>query len=101
MKITKNQLKRIIREEKQRLINELSPADMGMAAARMDDQRRDAAKKRGPSSGPFRHPKTGEDMFLMLNDIVDKLLDMGMDPMELGGELRGLAADVEDSMPQG
>ena len=42
MKITKRQLKRIIKEEKARLMNEVSPADMGMAAARMDDQNRDA-----------------------------------------------------------
>ena len=41
MKITKRQLRRIIREEKARLMKEVSPADMGMAAARMDDQRRD------------------------------------------------------------
>ena len=33
----------------------------------------------------------------MLNDIVDKLLDAGIDNMELAGELRGLADDVEDS----
>ena len=42
MKITKRQLRRIIREEKARIINEMSPAEMGMAAARMDDQNRDA-----------------------------------------------------------
>ena len=41
MKITKRQLRRIIREEKARLMNEMSPAEMGMAAARMDDQKRD------------------------------------------------------------
>ncbi len=41
MKITKRQLRRIIREEKARLMKEVSPADMGMAAARMDDQNRD------------------------------------------------------------
>ena len=69
MKITKNQLRRIIKEEKTKLVSEMG----------------------------FRHPKTGEDMFLMLNDIVDKLLDMGMDTAELAGELRGLADDVEDS----
>jgi len=69
MKITKRQLRRIIKEEKAKLVSEMG----------------------------FRHPKTGEDMFLMLNDIVDKLLDMGMDNMELAGELRGLADDVEDS----
>ena len=41
MKITKRQLRRIIREEKARIMNEMSPAEMGMAAARMDDQNRD------------------------------------------------------------
>lgn len=40
MKITKRQLKRIIKEEKARLLRELTPADMGIAAAKMDDQRR-------------------------------------------------------------
>ena len=72
MKITKKQLRRIIKEEKAKLINK---------------------------PGGFRHPKTGEDMFLMLNDIVDKLLDAGIDTMELANELRGIADDVEDSAP--
>ena len=69
MKITKNQLRRIIKEERAKLLNE----------------------------DGYRHPKTGEDMFLMLNDIVDKLLDMGMDTAVLSAELRGLADDVDDS----
>ena len=69
MKITKRQLRRIIKEEKAKLVSEMG----------------------------FRHPKTGEDLLLMLNDVVDKLLDQGMDTMELAGELRGLADDVEDS----
>ena len=72
MKITKRQLRRIIKEERAKLLNEAG----------------------------YRHPKTGEDMFLMLNDIVDKLLDMGMDTMKLARELRGLEDDVEDSAPQ-
>ena len=42
MKITKRQLRRIIREEKARLMKEVSPADMGMAAAGIDDQKRGA-----------------------------------------------------------
>ena len=71
MKITKNQLKRIIKEERAKLLKEQA----------------------------YRHPRTGEDMFLMLNDIVGKLLDMGMDTSELAGDLRGLADDVEDSAP--
>ena len=38
MKITKRQLRRIIREEKSRLLNEMTPADAGFEAARMDDK---------------------------------------------------------------
>ena len=75
MKITKKRLRRIIKEERAKLLKENLP-------------------------GGYRHPKTGEDMFLMLNDIVDKLLDAGIDTMELANELRGLADDVEDSAPQ-
>ena len=69
MKITKRQLRRIIKEEKQKLVKEAN----------------------------LRHPETGENMFLMLNDIVDMLLSAGFDERELAGELRGLADDVEDS----
>tara|TARA_B100000886_G_C20347268_1_gene459218 strand:+ start:159 stop:392 length:234 start_codon:yes stop_codon:yes gene_type:complete len=72
MKITKRQLRRIIKEEKAKLVNEM----------------------RG-----YRDPKTGEDLFLKLNGIVDMLLDMGMDTLELANELRGLADDVEESGP--
>jgi hypothetical protein len=71
MKITKRQLKRIIKEEKAKLLNEAG----------------------------YRHPATGEDLFLILNDAIDKLLDAGMDTEELAGELEGLAADVRDSAP--
>ena len=66
MKITKRQLKRIIKEEKAKVLKE------------------DA----------FRHPKTGENMWLMLNDIVDNLLTNGVDPEEIANELNGLATDV-------
>lgn len=72
MKITKKQLRKIIAEEKNKLLKEA-----------------------------YRDPKTGEDLFLKLNDIVGMLLDMGIDEMELANELRGLADDVEDSVPVG
>ena len=74
MKITKRQLRRIIKEEKAKILAEGLP-------------------------GGYRHPKTGEDLFLMLNDAIDKLLDQGIDPGELADELRGLADDVLDSVP--
>ena len=38
MKITKKQLRRIIKEEKARLINEMDPHAAGIEAARMDDK---------------------------------------------------------------
>ena len=40
MKITKRQLRRIIKEEKQRILKEMTPGEMGIAAAKMDDQKR-------------------------------------------------------------
>ena len=73
MRITKRQLRRIIKEERAKLVAEQQ----------------------------YRHPKTGEDLFLMLNDVVDKLMDAGIDYTELANELRGLADDVEDSRPEG
>ncbi len=48
---------------------------------------------------PFRHPSTGENLFLTINDAVGIMLDQGMDPIELANELRGIADDVEDSGP--
>ena len=71
MRITKRQLRRIIKEERAKLVAE---------------QR-------------YRHPKTGEDLFFMLNDVVDKMLGAGIDHYELADELRGLADQVEDSRP--
>jgi hypothetical protein len=73
MKITKRQLKKIIKEEKAKILKEAG----------------------------FRDPKTGEDLFLKLNSVVDMLLDMGMDPMELSGELQGLADNVGDLVDRG
>ncbi len=71
MKITKNQLKRIIKEEKAKILAEGVPVG-------------------------YRLPDNEGNLLLMLNDIVDKLL-IRMDAMDLANELRGLANDVEDS----
>jgi len=71
MKLTKARLRQIIKEERAKLLKESS----------------------------YRHPKTGEDLFFMLNDVVDKMLGAGIDHYELADELRGLADQVEDSRP--
>ena len=49
MKITKRQLRRIIKEEKAKLQKEWTPADAGFAAARNDDRRRAAVKQGDPT----------------------------------------------------
>ena len=59
MKITKRQLRRIIKEEKAKLLNEWTPADAGFAAAR-DDARKAAAK---------------EDLYVNLTDDQSAALD--------------------------
>ena len=49
MKITKRQLRKIIKEEKAKLQKEWTPADAGFAAARDDDRRRDAVRQGDPT----------------------------------------------------
>ena len=49
VKITKRQLRRIIKEEKAKLQKEWTPADAGFAAARNDDRRRAAVKQGDPT----------------------------------------------------
>jgi hypothetical protein len=69
MKITKRQLRRIIKEERAKLI----------------------AEQQG-----YRHPDTGEDMLKMLSDIVDELMETDIDLKYLANEIHGLAQDVEE-----
>lgn len=71
MKVSTRQLRRIIEEEKRRL-------------RETDD---------------FRDPKTGENLWLVLNGVIDQMLTQGIDTLELANELRSLADDVEDSAP--
>ena len=79
MRMNKRQLRRVIREEKRRVLREMhhSPGKMNSHEV--------AAKSM--------------DLFAKLNSAVDQLLMRGMDPIELANELRGLADDVEASAP--
>ena len=70
MKVSKRQLRRIIREEKAKVLKE----------------------------GLYRDA-SGSDLWLQLAGIVDQLLDQGMNTIELANDLRGIADDVEDSAP--
>ena len=73
MKITKRQLKRIIKEEKAKVLREARET--------------------------YRDRRTGENLFFVINGAIDQLLTNGFDPVELASELRGLADDVEESAP--
>ena len=79
MKMNKRQLRRVIREEKRRVLREMH---------------------RGPGKMSSREVAAKSmDLFGKLNSAVDQLLMRGMDPIELANELRGLADDVEASAP--
>ena len=73
MKITKRQLRRIIKEEKMKLLREARET--------------------------YRDRRTGENLFFVINGAIDQLLSNGFDAIELAGELRGMADDVEESAP--
>ena len=75
MKISKRQLRRIIKEEKAKLVKE-------------------------NKNDPYRHPGTGENLWFSINDAVNMLMDNGIDFNEIATELRGIADDVEDSINQ-
>lgn len=103
MKITKNQLKRIIREERAKLIKEAKRKRI----AEVDDS---AAYKPGAGKKPpvgqaktLRVTQSGEKIWFALSSLVDQAMDQS-DPaswQELADDLRGLADDVQDSIPDG
>ena len=90
MRMNKRQLRRIIREEKRRVLREMhhegpsGPAGMEYQSDMGKMSSRQVAAK-------------SMDLFGKLNSAVDQLLMRGMDPIELANELRGLADDVEAS----
>ena len=104
MKVTKKQLKRIIQEEKEKIISEMTPADMGIAAAKMDAQRMEAGPKPGVARAKLtRGYSKGDKIWYVLSAVIDDAMSQS-DPstwMELANDLRGLADDVEDSIPEG
>lgn len=81
MKITKNQLRRIIKEEKVKLLSEVKPSEMSM---------HDAAEH-------YANINAGKPDWRALNLAVDNLLQAGVSEEEIALELRGMADDIEDS----
>jgi len=78
VKITKNQLRRIIREEKARLLKEAgTPADAGFEAARMDDKTASALQMLQTLNMNLQdiHANTRGDMYDALNEQIELLID--------------------------
>jgi hypothetical protein len=94
MKITKKQLRKIISENVgfAPMQSRASP----MIRAAVSNSRRQGQLK----ENMWRHPKTGENMLLMVNDLVSHMLDQGVDAYELAEELKGIALDVLGSQFQ-
>ena len=81
MRITKRQLKRIIKEEKAKLLKEWTPADAGLAAARDDARRADAVQQGNPTLA-----------LEALHRAIDELIDvLGNEEAYL--ELQGIVED--------
>ena len=79
MKITKRQLKRIIREERQKLLSEVSPANMSMhdAAEHYEKEAKEAVGVTTQSLvgalkkarlGAERHPTNDDEIYIMTGD---------------------------------
>jgi hypothetical protein len=98
MKVTKRQLRKIIREN-------TSPAPMKSRAtpeirAAVSNSHRQNMLKEGIPSVQFAIP-AGEKIWAALSSIIDQWMDQ-TDPQqwyELANDLRGYADDVEDSVP--
>jgi hypothetical protein len=91
MKITKRKLRQIIKEN-------TSPMPLKSRSTPFVRAAVAASRRQRPlKENMWRHPKTGVNMLLMINELVDHMLNQGVDAVELANELRGLADDVEDS----
>ena len=78
MRITKRQLKRIIREEKARLLREAgSPAERGFESARMDDKTATAIQMLQTLNMNLQdiHAQTRGEMYDDLNEQIALLID--------------------------
>ena len=80
MKITKRQLRRIIKEEKMKVLSEITPADMGMAAAKMDDDLRKKMQRVG-EHGAFNQEYWSD---IIRDEIMDHLGAVGANYLDPG-----------------
>ena len=97
MKITKKQLKRIIKEEAAKLM-----AEQPISGEQAEQMQRDQDKPGIARATVRRAIPQGEKIWAALSSLIDQALDQARDPSEYGqlaDDLRGYADDVEDSVP--
>jgi len=98
MKVSKRQLRQIIKEERAKLLSE-QPISGEQAEQMQADQ-----DKPGIARAKVRRTiPQGEKVWAALASIIDDAMDQardGMDMMELANDLRGYADDVEDSIQE-
>lgn len=96
MKISKRQLRRIIKEEAARLI-----AEQPISGAQADQMQRDQDRPGVARANVRRAIPQGEKIWAAFASLIDDAMDQARgaeDFMELANDLRGYADDVEDSI---
>ncbi len=106
MKITKKQLKRIIKEERAKLIREERKrlAEQPISGEQAVQMQRDQDKPGIARAKTKKIINAGEKIWFALSSIIDDALDQARDADDmrtLADDLRGYADDVEDSIPEG
>ena len=93
MKISKNQLRRIIKEEKARLLNEVTPAERDEARrlSMLDMEKIDAEQGKLQSQANISRQLGG------LHNAIDELITV-MGPDEVANELEGIAEEIRMGM---
>ena len=97
MKITKKQLRRIIKEEASKLMSE-----QPISGEQAKQMQRDQDKPGIARATVRRSIPQGEKIWAALSSLIDQALDQARSPDEYGqlaDDLRGYADDVEDSVP--
>ena len=106
MRITKKQLKRIIKEERAKLLREEKRrlAEQPISGEQAIQMQRDQDKPGIARAKTKKVINAGEQIWFALSSIIDQALDQASDAddmRQLADDLRGYADDVEDSIPEG
>ncbi len=105
MKITKKQLKRIIKEERAKLLREERKrlAEQPISGEQAVQMQRDQDKPGVARAKVKKNIMKGEKIWFAISSIIDDAMDQARDADDmrtLADDLRGYADDVIDSIPE-